>query len=91
MSPTFSDRIFAARAAIAGVIAPPSIRRALEKHLDIELALLQLRMIIGDDHEALGRSLAAAFHHYATTNVTIAEALTAERRYVTGHGPRWTR
>jgi hypothetical protein len=85
-----ADRLDAARVAIAAAIAPPIMRDAITKQVDFELALLRLRMVIGEEPDLLGNSVGAAIRHYASSSsVTIAEALDAERRYVTVNGPRF--
>lgn len=70
-------------------IMPANVHDALRDGAEIELGVIHLRMIVGDDSEALMESYAAAFNAAHRNGTSIADALDAERDYVTKYGPRY--
>lgn len=77
------------RVAVGVAIMPAHVAEMLRDHVDVELEVIHLRMIIGDDQEALMESMAAAFNAAARDGITIADALNRERDYVARYGPRY--
>lgn len=71
-------------------IMPADTARALRGSAELELGVIQLRMMIGDDEGALMESMAAAFNTARRDHITIVDALEVERRYVAQHGPRYS-
>jgi hypothetical protein len=71
-------------------IMPADTARALRGNAEIELGVIHLRMVIGDDADALMESFAAAFNASNRNGIRLVDALEAERRHVTQHGPRYT-
>jgi hypothetical protein len=78
----------AARVAAALCLMPPAVRDMLRDRVDTELAVIRLRMTIGDP-QAVAASIAAAYEDAERTGKPLGRALDDERRHVTTHGPRY--